>query len=84
MCTRHRHLKLRTEGSHTRLRELESIRFFNVTSANACGQFLANILYTIHNNTSILKNGSEFSNDMIYISDCIKHDTSLFGDFMYS
>ena len=31
---KHRHLKLRTAGSHARVRELGSIRLFNVTSEN--------------------------------------------------
>ena len=34
VCLYHRHLKLRTEGSHARVGELGSIRLFNVTSAS--------------------------------------------------
>ena len=73
----HRHLELRTEGSHARVCELGSIRLFNVTSANEF-HFLPNF---VHNHSSIWNNGSEFGNNMIYIYNFIKHDTLLPSDF---
>jgi len=68
---------LRTEGSHARVRESGSIRFFNVTSANVV-RFLPKFVHII---TSIWNNGCEFGIDMIYIYDFIKHDMLLSSDF---
>src|SRR6218665_3340836 len=45
-CYAHRRLKLRTEGSHARVRELGSIRFFNVTSENKV-RFLPKFVHII-------------------------------------
>src|SRR6218665_3709051 len=71
-------LKLRTEGRRSRVRELGSIQLFNVTSANVVHFFTK---FCTHNHTGIWNKGSEFSNDMIYIYDFIKHDTLLSSDF---
>ena len=46
MSRLHRHLKLRTEGSHARVHELWSIRFLNVTSANVV-HFLPTFIHII-------------------------------------
>src|SRR6218665_2188730 len=74
LCMYDRHLKLRTEGRRSLVRELGSIQLCNVTSANVA-------TFCTHNYTGIWNKGGEFDNDMIYIYNFIKHDTLLSSDF---
>src|SRR6218665_1553745 len=65
----HRHLKLRTGGRRSRVREFGSIQLSNVTSANVI-RFLPNFVHiTIQ---SYGTKGSKFGNFKIYIYDFIK------------
>src|SRR6218665_1699580 len=75
MHTRHRPLKSRTAVSHDRVRELGSIQLLKVTYANVA-RFLRNFVHLM----SMWNIDSEFGNDMFYIFDFIKHNTSLSSD----